>query len=125
MREAYETLKIEYAMADRNKFRILLINDDSVIRSEELTSLDAARLHHVLANIETCLRNEMTLTSEQLSGTAPLLTINESQVTLYINRLEIHERHNNDTDIDVFYFTFNSFNDIDQIKNYFAEAQYC
>lgn len=124
MREKYETLKIEYAIADRNQFCILLINNDSVIRSRVLTSLDAARLHHVLANIEPCLRYEMKLTTEQLSATAPLLTINESQITLYINRLEIHERHANDTDVDVFYFSFNSFNDIDQIKNYFAEAQY-
>lgn len=124
IREKYNTLKIEYAIDDRNHFKILLINDDCMVSSKALTSLDAARLHHVLANIEPCLRGEITLTTEQLSATAPLLTINESQVTLYINRLEIHERHADDTDVEIFYFSFNSFDDIDQLKNYFAEAQY-
>lgn len=124
MREAYETLKIEYDIEDRKKFKILLINDDSVISSKALTSLDAARIHHVLANIESCLRGTMTLSAEELSATAPLLTIKESQVVLYINRLEIYEWHEEDTGIDVFYFKFKHFDDIDQIKNYFAEAQY-
>lgn len=123
-KEAYDLLKIEYAMDNRTQFKILLINDENVFRSKDLTSLDAARLHHVLANIEPMLRGQMTLPSEQLSGTAPLLTITESHVSLYINRLEIHERHDDDLAVDVFYFTFNSFNEIDQIKNYFAEAQY-
>lgn len=124
MREQYDLLKIEYAINNRAQFKILLINDNSVVRSQTLTSLDAARLHHVLANIEPILRNDMTLSADQLSGSAPLLTISESQVTLYINRLEIHERHANDMNVDVFYFSFTSFDDIDQIKNYFAEAQY-
>lgn len=120
----YPTLKIEYSKADKNKFRILLIDDESVISSKELTSLDAARLHHVLTNIEPCLRNDMTLTTEQLSGITPLLMIKESQVILYINRLEISTRHDTDTTTDTFYFTFKCFDDIDKIKNYFAEAQY-
>lgn len=123
MTEEFHTLKIEY-LDEKDKFKIILINDDNIIKSKDLTSLDSARIHHILANIEESLRHEIKFTTEQLSAAAPLLRIIDSDVTLYINRLEIHKNHQNDMEIDRFYFPLKSFNNIDFIKNYFAEDQY-
>ncbi len=123
MTEAFHTLNIEYT-DEKDKFKIVLINDESIIKSKDLTSLDSARIHHILANIEDSLRYDIKFTTEQLSATAPLLSIVDSDVELYINRLELHEYQEDDMAVDRFYFPFKSFNDIDQIKNYFAEAQY-
>ncbi len=122
MTEEFHTLKIEYT--EKDKFKILLINDETIIKSKELTSLDSARIHHILANIEDSLRYEIKFTTEQLSAIEPLLTIVDSDVELYINRLEIYDYHEDDMEVDSFYYPFKSFNDIDLIKNYFAEAQY-
>lgn len=124
MNKKYGKLRIEYSETDKNSFKILMINDDEVVKSMDLTSLDAARIHHVLGNIEESLRYELKFSTKELSAIKPLLIIKESNVSLFINRIEIHDWHEKDTGVDICYYTFTCFKDIDVLKNYFAEAQY-